>query len=583
MKKSKNLKLNESLLLLWGHISRKRKKQILMLVILILLGSFAEIISIGLVVPFLGVISSPERIFNHPYAKPLINLLSISKPNEMLFSIILIFMTVILIAGALRILILFVNNRLSFAVGSDLSIEIYHRILYQPFNVHMGRNSSELINLITKVNDVIDRILSPVVFMFTNSIMLFIISIAIFMMNPIVAISCFGGFGLIYFFINQVTKKKINQHSYIISNNSKQLIKCLQEGLGGIRDVLIDGSQETFIEIYKRSDVTLRCSQGNNQFIAQCPRFGIETLGMLLIAGLAYILSAKSGEVNNALPILATFAFAAQRLLPLMQTVYQNQSTIKSHQQILFDLVRLLEEPILRYSSKEKEKKLDFNKIIKFNGVSFKHQPNSNWILRNINLSVKKGSVVGFVGKTGSGKTTLLDILMGLQKPTTGYLSVDNIKVNKKNMRSWQKHIAHVPQSVYLSDATIQENIAFGISPDKIDFKLVRESAKRAQIDTTIMKWPDQYKTMVGERGVRLSGGQCQRIGIARALYKKADVIIFDEATSALDNKTEEDLNQSIKELSKEITIFIVAHRLSSLKNCNVVYDVSDNFKVKIF
>ena len=347
------------------------------------------------------------------------------------------------------------------------------------------------------------------------------------------------------------------------------MIKSLQEGLGGIRDVLIDGSQEFYSQLYRSADLPLRRASGNNAFIGGGPRFVLEAVGMTLIAVIAYIMSQKEGGIATAIPILGALALGAQRLLPALQQAYASFSSIRGVEVSLKDVLDLLEQPLPEYVNQSLPAPISFEREIKLTNLSFRYIKETPLVLENINLSIVKGERIGFMGVTGSGKSTLLDIIMGLLPPTDGKLTIDEKPLNSQNRRAWQAHIAHVPQNIYLSDSTIEENIAFGIPIEKIDHQRVKKAAKQAQIADMIANLKDGYQTLVGERGVRLSGGQRQRINIARALYKKADVLIFDEATSALDSSTEQEVMKAIEGLGGQLTILIIAHRLTTLKGCD--------------
>jgi ABC-type multidrug transport system fused ATPase/permease subunit len=385
----------------------------------------------------------------------------------------------------------------------------------------------------------------------------------------------FGGFGLIYIIIIRLTRKQLIINSKFVARESTQVIKSLQEGLGGIRDVLIDGSQETYCQIYRDADFSLRRAQGSSLFISASPRYGIEAFGMLLISVLAYFLAQQVDGIVWAIPILGAMALGAQRLLPVLQQAYGSWTQITSGQASLKETLKLLDQP-LPENANQRSAQLPFNQSITLSQLSFRYEPQLPCILNQINLTITKGSRVGFIGATGSGKSTLLDIVMGLLQPTDGLLEVDGRAITSANQRAWQSHIAHVPQSIFLADSTIEENIAFGLPRDQINSSRVKWAAQQAQISETIESWPMQYQTFVGERGVRLSGGQRQRIGIARALYKKADVIIFDEATSALDSETEQAVMQAIESLSQDLTLLIIAHRLTTLKTCTKLVELGN-------
>lgn len=562
---------------LWRHITTRRRGQFGLLLVLMLIASFAEILSIGAVLPFLAVLTAPERIYENPIAQPFIQTLGLTSAEQLLLPLTITFGMAALASGAMRLLLLWASTRLSFATGADLSISIYRRTLYQPYAIHVARNSSEVINGIsTKANGVIYSIIVPALTLLSAGVMLIAILIAMLSVEPVIALAAFSGFGLIYGSIIWITRARKIRNSQHIARESTQVIKCLQEGLGGIRDVLIDGSQETYCQIYRHADLPLRLAQGNNQFIGQSPRYGMEALGMLLIAALAYTLAQQADGIAKAIPILGALALGAQRLLPVMQQAYAAWSSIQGGQASLQDALDLLDQPLPEYAEQPAENPLPFRKKIRLNHLSFRYSPQTPWVLKDLELAITKGNRVGFMGKTGSGKSTLLDIVMGLLQPTEGMLEIDGQPITRANHRAWQAHIAHVPQAIFLADSTIEENIAFGVPKNQIEHGRVRQAARQAQIADIIETWPSRYQTFVGERGIRLSGGQRQRIGIARALYKQADVIIFDEATSALDNQTEEAVMQAINDLNDDLTILIIAHRLTTLRNCTQIVELGD-------
>jgi len=562
---------------LWHHISQRRRRQFGLFLILMILASFAEIISIGAILPFLSILIAPERVFDHPAAQPVIRALGLTAPGQLLLPLTLAFGLAALVSGGMRLLLLYATIRLSFATGADLSINIYRRTLYQPYAIHVARNSSEVINgIASKTSIIIHMILVPVLTLLSSTLMLVAILLALLAIDPIVALTAFAGFGGIYGAIIQITRRKLFDNSKRIAHESNQVLKFLQEGLGGIRDVLIGGSQETYCKIYRNADLPLRHAAGNIQLIANSPRYVLEALGMTLIAGLAYALAQQPDGIAKAIPILGALALGAQRLLPVLQGAYSALASIKGSQATLQDGLELLDQPLPEFAGQPVPAPIPFRQRIKIDSMSFRYAPESPWVLRNLNLEIRKGSRIGFIGATGSGKSTLLDIIMGLLTPSSGILAIDGQAITPGNHRAWQAHIAHVPQTIFLADTTIEENIAFGLPKERIDHERVRQAADQAQIAGVIESWPANYQTLVGERGIRLSGGQRQRIGIARALYKQADVITFDEATSALDNETERNVMQAIEGLSQELTILIIAHRLTTLQNCDQIIELGN-------
>ena len=570
-----NPPITSLLIRLWKHISQRRRGQFGLLLVLMLVVSFAEILTIGAVLPFLGVLTAPDRVFAHQAAQPIVQVLGLTSPAQLLLPLAIAFAVTTLFTGAVRLLLLWGSTRLSFATGADLGISIYRRTLYQPYAVHCSRNSSLVISGITgKASNVIHSVIFPILTLVSSSLILISILIALLTVEPVIALVAFGGFGLIYMVIIRLTRKKMLTDSQCIAREQVQVIKSLQEGLGGIRDVLLDGSQATYCHIYREADLSMRRAQSSSAFISASPRYAVEALGMLLIITLAYTLAQQADGIARTIPILGALALGAQRLLPVLQQAYGAWMSIQAGQVQLQDTLELLDQPLPDHADKPAAQALPFKHSIRVNQLGFRYSLQTPYVLKRLDLTIPKGSRVGFIGTTGSGKSTLLDIVMGLLQPTDGALEIDGQVVTPVNTHAWQAHIAHVPQAIFLADSSVEENIAFGVPKEKIDHQRVREAAQQAKIADSIETWPMQYQTFVGERGIRLSGGQRQRIGIARALYKKADVIIFDEATSALDNETEQAVMQAIAGLSQDLTILIIAHRLTTLKNCTQIVEL---------
>ena len=568
---------------LWNKLTKRRRIQFILLSFVMVLGSFLEVISIGLVIPFLGILVAPEKFFQNEVLQPIIQFFGFSSPTELLFPITIVFCLAVLFSNGMRLVLLWLTTRLSFATGADLSVDIYRRTLYQPYAFHCSRNSSEIIAAIsTKSDSVIYSILLPVLTLLNTIIVMIVILVALSIVNVSIAFITFGVLAAIYGIIIFIKREQLSKESILIAQNSTKLIKALQEGLGGIRDVIIEGNQEIYTKIYRSSDLALRRAQGNNIFIAGSPRFLLESLGMISIATVAFILVKGPEGITSAIPILGTLALGAQRLLPMVQMAYSSWVHVQGAKSSLEDALELLEKPLPDHATNSDKLALPFKESICIKQMSFCYSQETPDILKRVNLSINKGSRVGFIGSTGSGKSTLLDIIMGLLEPTDGTIDIDGQELTIENNQAWQAHISHVPQNIFLSDSSIEENIAFGVEKKNIDSDRVQLVAKQAQIASSIDSWPEKYQTYVGERGVKLSGGQKQRIGIARALYKKADVIIFDEATSALDDKTEDAVMESINNLSKDITVLIIAHRLTTLKGCTHIIELDNGNIEKI-
>lgn len=564
------------LLRLWAAIPSKRRLQLLALMAFTMVASLAEVFSIGAVLPFLGVLTAPEKVFTHPYAQPLIAHLGITQPQGLLLPATVLFCAAALGAALIRIMAIWLRTRMTFATGADLSMEVYRRTLHQPYAVHLARNSSEVIDAVSgKVNTVIFSVLGPLLIIVSNALMLAVILGALLLYKPAVALVTFTGFGVIYLGIYLASRAHLQANSRQVAASSTQRIKSLQEGLGGIRDVLLDNAQAVYCAQYQRADRRMRRAQANNAVTGEMPRFAIEALGVCFIAGLAYTLAQQPAGFSAALPVVGALAIAAQRMLPLLQQTYHAFTSLSSSDKSLKDTLALLEQPMPGTAPAAPGQRMPFEHAIECRGLRFRYRADRPWALQGLNLRITKGSRVGFIGTTGSGKSTLLDILMGLLLPSEGQLLVDGQPVTAANVSLWQRRIAHVPQTIYLSDASIAQNIAFGVPAPQIDMERVRRAAAQAQMATTIDAWQHGYDTFVGERGVRLSGGQRQRIGIARALYKQADVLVFDEATSALDNATERAVMDAIEALGHELTIIMVAHRTTTLQGCDQIVELA--------
>ena len=560
---------------LWYHLGKRHRRHFKLLLGLMLLSAFAEVISLGAVLPFIAVLAAPDMVLQYAIVADLAEFWGITSAAQLVLPLTITFCSAAILAGAMRILVTWLSTRLTFAGGADLSIEVYRRTLYQPYHVHVARSSSEMISGITgKVGHTTLGVLLPLLTLISSVVLLVAIMSALIAINPVVAIVATAGFGAMYGLITWLTRRRLDRNSQIIAREHTQVVKALQEGLGGIRDVLLDGTQPVYCEVYRQADQRWRFAQGENVWISQSPRFALEALGMVLIAALAYGISRQVGGIAAALPVLGALALGAQRMLPAMQQSYASWASIAGSRASFADTIELLDQPLPNELTRPVAAPLSLQDAIRCNGVGFRYANSRPWVLKDFNLTIPKGARMGFVGSTGSGKSTLMDLLMGLLFPSEGEILVDGEPVSGDRVRAWQQSIAHVPQSIFLSDTTLAENIAFGVRRDEIDRERVRTAAQQAQIADFIESSAEGYDAVVGERGVRLSGGQRQRIGIARALYKQASVLVLDEATSALDNATEQSVIDAIEGLDRELTILLIAHRLTTVKHCDCIVEL---------
>jgi ATP-binding cassette subfamily B protein len=432
-------------------------------------------------------------------------------------------------------------------------------------------------SIIVKTNAVIQQVLMPILILISSVFFVFFVFAAISIVNILVSLSVFIVFGGIYIVFGRQFKNRLEKNSLNISEQSNKVIRYLQEGLNGIREVIITNSQKFYYNLYRDADIKLRKSSGVNAFIQASPRPIIEMIGIVLISIFAYILSREEGGLVGAIPMVGLLVVGVQRILPIFQNIYNSYSNILGTYQSFSDVIELLNQDAPPRGIELIDlMPMSFDKKIQLKEVSFYHNDADDSVFKKINLTIEKGSCVGIIGRTGSGKSTLIDIIIGLFSPSSGGVYIDDMLITHENLRSWQMNISHVSQDVFLFDGTIEENIAFGINKSDIDRDKIKKSCMQAYIQDYIEKLPKQYETIIGERGARLSGGQKQRIGIARAFYRGNKVLILDEATSALDVETEKLIMEAIKAFQKDVTIISIAHRVSTLDNCDYIFEIKD-------
>lgn len=558
---------------LWRHLSRRRRLQLGVLLLVMLASGLAELVSLGAVLPFLALLSNPQQLWQQPLIQALALRVGYSQPQQLVLPATTAFALAAVLAALIRLLNLWLNGRLAAAVGSDLSCETYRRTLYQPFQVHVQRNSSTLITAITIHIGLTVQALNAVLQILSALVVAAGLLIGLLLIDWLVAMSTAGLFGIAYGLVAITSRRQLSQNSLRIAAAADQRIKALQEGLGAIRDVLLDGSQATYLELYRRADRPQRQLESKNVFLATFPRYAIEALGLVAIAVLGGLLVLQRGSGAAVIPLLGALALGAQRLLPALQQIYSGWANLNSWTASLVAVIELLEQPMPQHQAIAKP--LALQQSLRLQCVRFRYAPELPLVLQGLDLEIHRGERIGLIGSTGSGKSTLVDLLMGLLVPSDGRLLVDGLDLHdpahSEQLAGWRTAVAHVPQSIYLADTSIAENIAFGVPRHEIDVGQVRQAAEQAQIASFIESSAEGYASFVGERGIRLSGGQRQRIGIARALYKQASVIVLDEATSALDTGTEEAVMEAVEGLSRDLTMVMIAHRLSTVQRCDRV------------
>jgi len=548
----------------------------------------AELVTLGSAIPFLAVLSDPDKLWQQPLGKALAARIGATLATHFLLLATVAFAAAAGLAAGIRLVSLWLNGNLAAAVGSDLSIEAFRRTLYQPYEVHLQRNSATVIVATTsQVNDTVLSI-NALLQLITSAVVATSLFTGLLFINTRVAVAASGMFVSAYLFLSISTRRELSSNSKRISKMQTLQLKTLQEALGAVRDILLEGSQATYLQTYQKADRLQRQLAAKNIFLTTFPRYALEALGIVLIAFLGGVFALQQGSGANVIPLLGVLALGAQRLLPALQQIYIGWASLKSCNASIQAVLGMLNQPLP--AQLHVTEALHLQESIQLEGVNFRYGHDKEEVLSGLNLLIRRGERIGLIGTSGSGKSTTVDLLMGLLVPTSGRLLIDGVDLNDpeyvEQLTAWRATIAHVPQRVYLADKSIAENIAFGVQSKDIDISKVRIAAVHAQVASFIETCPHGYDTLVGEQGISLSGGQRQRIGVARALYKQAQVIVFDEATSALDRDTEEALMLAVDGLSKDLTIILIAHRLSTLQLCdriirlekgNIVYDGPSN------
>jgi ABC-type multidrug transport system fused ATPase/permease subunit len=559
------------LLGIWSHLSARRRVQLGLLLIIMFSSSAAELVSLGAVIPFLAVLSDPAPLWQNPLTRSLITRLGFTQTSHLLLPATLAFVAAAVLAALIRLCNLWVNGRLAASVGSDLSCESYRRTLCQPYGVHVQRNSAVLITATTSHIGGTVAAITALLQVITALLVAFGLIIGLILIDRAVALAATALFATVYGLLAIMTRHQLHRNSQMIAEASRHQLQALQEGLGAIRDVLLNGNQPTYVEIYRQADWPQRKLKAKNQYLSASPRYALEALGMVAIALLGSFLVSQHGPGGEVVPLLGALALGAQRLLPALQQVYSGWASLRGYNASLASVLEMLNQPVPPPLIAAQP--LLLRQSICLEAVHFGYQAEQPGVLRGLDLEIRRGERIGLIGTTGSGKSTTVDLLMGLLVPTTGRVLVDGDNLHDpkhpERLSAWRASLAHVPQMIYLADSSIAENIAFGVSRHQIDMDRVRLAAKQAQIASFIESTQEGYQSFVGERGIRLSGGQRQRIGIARALYKQSTVLVLDEATSALDDNTEEAVMNAIETLSQSVTIIMIAHRLSTLRRCN--------------
>ncbi|MGN6156394.1 MAG: ABC transporter ATP-binding protein [Sphingomicrobium sp.] len=555
----------KSLKRLYSLLQPGRRREIWLIAVLTLASGAAEVATIGSVVPFLALLASGSSSNRFPWIEPAFRMVGATTREQQLFAATAFLCVAAIAAGIVRIVLTFQTQKFVFSFGHRLSVEIQRRTLLQPFAWHAAHNSSEQLATIEKAEIVTTGVLLPLAQALAASILIAVVCFFLVQIAPFPTIVAGLGIGAAYYGLAALARERLESNSQNLNRAFEERIRILQEGLGGIRDVVLDGSQAGVLDQFRSADLRAARSLANSGFVSTIPRFLVESAGIVVIAALALFLTVRQGGLAAAIPVLGALALGAQRLLPLVQQVYTGWSTVTANKVVLEDVIRRLNLPIPE--AVIPGPRLPFSREIEFRDVSFVYADRLHPAVESLSFTIERGSRVALTGPTGSGKSTTADLLMGLLDPSGGTILVDGVPLTDENRQRWRANVAHVPQVPFVADASFARNIAVSA---EFDMDRVRHAASLAQLDSFIESLPQGYESRVGERGARMSGGQLQRLAIARAIYKDTPLLVLDEATSGLDTETEAAVLSALDRLHEQgRTIVIISHRATTTARCD--------------
>jgi ATP-binding cassette, subfamily B, bacterial PglK len=568
---------------LFDLFEARERWQVLALFAAMLVTAVVQAVGVVSVLPFVALVANPEVVTENARLRWVYDSLGFADPRQFLIFTGAAALAVIALSNALSAFTSWLTLRFSWNKNAALEKRLLARYLNEPYAFHLDRNSSQLTKTIfNEVQAVVKGVLMPglkILSQGTVAVLLLVLLLLVDAVLALVAALVLGGaYGLVYLTIRRGQARRGQKRVEL----NRQRFKIASEAFGGIKDVKVLGRERAFLKKFGRVSGQYARANASNAMATELPRHLIETVvfgGLIVIV--LYLLAAR-GDIRQVLPVVTLFAVAATRLKPAVQAIYSELGRIRFHQaalnQLHADYMHAEAAPRSTHAGlPPAAEKLTFEREIAVRGLAFRYRSSRAPVLRNLDLRIPRNTTVGFVGSTGSGKTTLVDVILGLLRAHEGHVEVDGVPITEANVRSWQRSIGYVPQHVYLCDDSVSANIAFGVPANEIDHQAVERAARVANIHEFVLSsLPQGYATEVGERGVRLSGGQRQRIGIARALYHDPEVLFFDEATSALDNLTEDAVMAAIQSLAGRKTIVLVAHRLTTLRECDSIFVFKD-------
>jgi len=563
---------------LYSLLTDEQRKKLIRLQFLVVLMAFAELGGVLSIGPFMALVGDISQLQGNGIVGDVYRLSGLEDPRTFLFWAGIGVLLALTIAAFISMFTIWRLSIYGARVGAELSSRLYKHYMYQPWLFHASGSSSQLTNQIaqecTRINS---GIINPFMQMNARMVMAALMAVTIFVFNPAVATIGLVVFVLAYMAMYKIVRQRLIRNGNTVTESQRLRFKLMGEGFGGIKDALLLGRQKVFTDRFEKASTRFADAQGKNQAMSQVPRFAMELVAFgSVIFLILYLLAAHDGNMGSILPLLSVYALAGFKLLPAFQQIYSSISMIRGNlaafEGLRADLKASAETPDQYSAGEIYGAQLTPRKSIELKNIQFTYPGKFEPAIRDLTMTIGVNKVIGLVGASGSGKSTTIDILLGLIQPENGELLIDGKPLSKQQLRAWQNALGFVPQSIFLADSSIRDNIAFGLPPELVSDEKVQRAANMANLDELLAEMPDGLNTRVGERGVQLSGGQRQRIGIARALYHNADVLILDEATSALDGITERLVMDAIHDFAGKKTIIMIAHRLATVKQCDSIY-----------
>lgn len=557
-------------------LSKSDRKKALLLLVLILLMALIDTIGVASILPFIAVLSNPGLIETNIILNNMFQMSKIlgieNNQQFLLFLGILVFL-LLFVSLIVRVITIYSQVKFTEVLQYKKSKSVIESYLQQPYHWFLNQNSAEIgTTILAEIGTVVSNGIAQLLEIIAKGAVVVTIIILLIIIDPILALvvglTIGSAYGLIFYllknYLSRIGKERLR--------NNELRFRLVNEAFSAVKEVKIGGLEQSYIKRFSNAAEIFAKVSTSADVIKQLPRYFLETLVFGGILVLALYLMLKTGSFANTLPIISLYAFAGYRMMPALQQVYASLTILNFTYPSLDKLYNILKD-LEEFTPNQDKGAFSFDRSITLKNIFYNYPNGSKKVLKDININIPAKSTVGLIGATGCGKTTVVDIILGLLEPQNGTLEVDGKMITKQNSRSWQRTIGYVPQNIYLIDDTVAANIAIGEEPRNFNYKAIQKAAKIANLHQLVIDdLPDQYHTIIGENGIRLSGGQRQRIGIARALYHNPKVLVLDEATSALDNQTEKVVMDAVNNLDKDMTIILIAHRLNTVKNCDIIF-----------